>query len=154
MGTGLIWARSCWGRFLIEATETLSRFRCSLNLGEVWGVELIKSILAVVEEMEGFPGREITFPINVVLEKWRTVSSIKLGIQDTVDIPSSIAILSNNRLSRFLLLARQGVSGYVTQKGGMKYWMDFHRCEKFELNYQRIPFKDTLNWKRTDMSVV
>ena len=84
-------------------------------------MELIKSILAVVEEMKEFPDREITFSIDVVLEKWRTVLSIKLEIQDVVDISSLIAILSNNRLLRFLLLARQGVSGYVTQKGGMEY---------------------------------
>ena len=84
-------------------------------------MELLKSILAVVEEMEGFPDREVIFPINVIFEKWRTVSSIKLGIQDTVDISSSITILSNNGLSRFLPLARQGVGGYVAQKGGMEY---------------------------------
>ena len=71
--------------------------------------------------MEGFSGREITFPVDVVLEKQRTVSFIKLEIQDTVDISSSIIILSNNRLSRFLLLIRQGVSDYIAQKGGMEY---------------------------------
>ena len=71
--------------------------------------------------MERFSGREITFSIDVVLKKQRTVSFIKLGIQDTVDISSSIIILSNNGLLRFLLLTRQGVSGYVTQEEGMKY---------------------------------
>ena len=84
-------------------------------------MKLIKSILTVVEEMKGFSDREITFSINVVLEKQRTVSSIKLGIQNAVDISSSITILSNNRLSRFLSLIRQEVSGYMAQKGGMKY---------------------------------
>ena len=84
-------------------------------------MKLIKSILAVVKEMEGFSGREITFPINIVLKKQRTVSSIKLEIQNVVNIPSSIAILSNNRLLRFLLLARQGVSDYMAQEGGMEY---------------------------------
>ena len=84
-------------------------------------MKLIKSILTVVEEMKGFSGREITFPINIVLEKQRTVSFIKLEIQDVVDIPSSITILSNNRLSRFLPLARQGVGGYMAQKRGIEY---------------------------------
>ena len=84
-------------------------------------MEFIKSILAVVEKMKGFPNREITFSINIVLEKQRTVSSIKFRIQDTVDISSLIAIFSNNGLSRFLLLARQRVSDYMAQEGGMEY---------------------------------
>ena len=84
-------------------------------------MKFIKSILAVVEKMEGFSDREITFPINVVLEKQRTVSFIKLEIQNTVNISSLIAILSNNRLSRFLPLARQGIGGYMAQEGGMEY---------------------------------
>ena len=84
-------------------------------------MKLIKSILAVVKKMEEFPDRKITFSINVVLKKQRTVSFIKLKIQNTVDISSSIIIFSNNRLSRFLPLTRQGVSGYMAQKGGMEY---------------------------------
>ena len=84
-------------------------------------MKLIKSILTVVEEMEEFPDKKITFLINVVFEKQRTVSFIKLGIQDTVDISSLIAILSNNGFLRFLSLIRQKVSGYMAQKGGMKY---------------------------------
>ena len=43
-------------------------------------MKLIKSILAVVEEMEGFSNREITFSVDVVLEKQRTVLFIKLEI--------------------------------------------------------------------------
>ena len=76
-------------------------------------MKFIKSILAVVEEMKGFLNREITFSINVIFEKQRTVSSIKLEIQNVIDILSSIVILSNNRLLRFLLLIRQEVSGYM-----------------------------------------
>ena len=74
-----------------------------------------------MEEMKGFPDTEITFSINVVFEKQRTVLFIKFGTQDVVDISSLIVILSNNRLSRFLPLARQGVSGYIAQEGGMEY---------------------------------
>ena len=161
----MIWARSCWGRFLVKATETLSRFhiQCLLNLGkvlgkiwagvvaltarnctridmgsrssEVWGVKLIKSILTVVKKMEEFLDKEITFPINVVFEKWRTVLSIKLEIQNTVDILSLITILSNNGFLRFLLLIRQRVNNYMTQKEGIKYWINFYKCGKFKLNY-------------------
>ena len=63
--------------------------------------------------MKGFPNREIIFLINVVFEKWRIVSSIKLGIQNTVDIISLIIILSNNRFLKFLLLIRQEIDGYI-----------------------------------------
>ena len=98
-GSSLKQQKPCWG-----FTEILLRFQCSLNLGKVlgkiwagvmaltarnhtridigsksskiWDVELIKSILTVVKEMKGFSDREITFLINVILEKQRTVSSI------------------------------------------------------------------------------
>ena len=134
MGTGLIWARSCWGWFLIKATETLSRFQCSLNLGEVlgkiwaevvaltarnctridigfrngeiWDIKLIKSILAVMKKMKGFSNKEIIFSINVVFEKWKTVLFIKLEIQNTVDISNLITIFNNNEFLRFLLLIK------------------------------------------------
>ena len=157
-------------------TEILLRFQCSLNLNEVldkiwaevmaltvrnciridigfrssrvWDIELIKNILTVMKEMKRFLDREITFPINVIFKKWKTILSIKLGIQDTVDISSLIIILSNNRLLRFLSLARQEISDYVTQKEDMKYWIDFHKCGKFKLNYQRVSFKDMLNQKK------
>ena len=117
-------------------------------------MKLIKSILAVVEEMKGFPNREITFLINVVLEKQRTVLFIKFEIQNVVDISNLITILSNNGLLRFLLLIRQKISDYMTQERGIEYWMDFHEYEKFELNYQRVSFKDTFNWKRINMLII
>ena len=69
-------------------------------------MKLIKSILAVVEKMEGFPDKKITFSINVIFEKQRAVSSIKLKIQNVIDISSLIVIFSNNELLRFLLLIR------------------------------------------------
>ena len=84
-------------------------------------MKFIKSILAVVKEMEGFSDKEIIFLINIIFEKQRTVSFIKLEIQDAVDISSSITILSNNRLLRFLLLTRQKIDGYMAQKKGMEY---------------------------------
>ena len=84
-------------------------------------MKFIKSILVVVEEMEEFSGKEITFSINIIFEKWRTVLSIKLEIQNAVDISSLIIILSNNGLLRFLLLVRQEIGDYMAQKGGIKY---------------------------------
>ena len=117
-------------------------------------MKLIKSILAVVKEMKGFSDKEITFLIDVVFKKWRIVSSIKLEIQNAVDILNLIVILSNNRLLRFLLLTRQEIDDYMAQKEDMKYWMNFHECGEFELDYQRVPFKDMLNWKETDISGV
>ena len=84
-------------------------------------MKLIKSILAVVKEMERFLNREITFSINVIFKKQRIVSSIKFEIQNAVDISNSIIILSNNRLLRFLLLVRQGVSDYIAQKEDIEY---------------------------------
>ena len=69
-------------------------------------MKFIKSILTVVEKMKGFPDKEITFLINIVFKKQRTVSFIKFEIQNTVDISSSIVIFSNNELLRFLLLTR------------------------------------------------
>ena len=74
-----------------------------------------------MKEIKRFSDREITFSIDVVFEKQRTVLFIKFEIQNVVDISSSIAILSNNRLLRFLLLIRQGIGGYIAQKGGMEY---------------------------------
>ena len=107
-----------------------------------------------MKKMKGFSDKEIIFSIDVVLKKQRTVLFIKFEIQNVINISSLIIILSNNGLSRFLLLTRQGISDYVAQEKGIEYWMDFHECGKFELNYQRVFFKDMLNWKRTDMLIV
>ena len=143
-----------WAGVMALTVRNHTRIDMGSRSSRVWDMKFIKSILAVVEEMKGFLNREITFPINVVLEKWRTVLSIKFGIQNTIDIPNSIIILSNNRLLRFLPLVRQGVGGYMAQERGMEYWMDFHECRKFKLNYQRVLFKDMLNQKRINISVI
>ena len=95
-----------WAGVIALTARNHTRIDMEFRSDEVWDVKLIKSILAVVKEMKGFSDREIIFPINIVFEKWRTVSFIKLGIQDVVDISSSIAIFSNNRLLRFLSLIR------------------------------------------------
>ena len=84
-------------------------------------MKFIKSILTVVKEMKGFSDKEITFSIDVIFEKQRAVLSIKLEIQNMIDILSLIIILSNNRLLRFLLLIRQGIGGYITQEESIEY---------------------------------
>ena len=43
-------------------------------------MKLIKNILAFMKKMKGFSDKEIIFPINVILKKWRIVLFIKLGI--------------------------------------------------------------------------
>ena len=36
--------------------------------GRIRGVIFIKGLLAIIHQIEGFPGREITFPFDIVLE--------------------------------------------------------------------------------------
>ena len=36
--------------------------------GRIRGVIFIKGLLAIIHQIEGFPGREIIFPFNIVLE--------------------------------------------------------------------------------------
>ena len=107
-----------------------------------------------MKKMEGFSNKEITFSINVIFEKWRIVSFIKFKIQNAVDILNLIVIFNNNRLLKFLSLIRQKIDDYIIQKRDIKYWMNFYKCGKFKLNYQRVLFKDMLNWKKTDILVI
>ena len=167
MRTELIWVRfllnltesgwglsKIWTEIMTLTVRNCTRIDMGSESSRVWGMKLLKSILAVVEKMKGFSDREIIFLINVVFKKQRTVLSIKLRIQNMIDISSSIIILSNNRLSRFLLLIKQGIDSYMAQKRDVKYWMDFHGCGKFKLDYQRVLFKDMLNQKRINISVI
>ena len=74
--------------------------------GRVQSVELIKSFLIIVNEVERFSSRKISFPIDIIFEEWQIISPIKFGVQNMIDIPSSFAILSYDRYMRFLTLAR------------------------------------------------
>ena len=143
-----------WTKIITLTARNCTKIDIKFKSSRVWDMKFIKSILTVVKKMKRFSNKEIIFLINVIFEKQRTVSFIKFEIQNTVNISSSIIILSNNRLSRFLPLVRQEVSGYMAQERGMEYWMDFHECGKFKLNYQRVPFKDTLNQKRINMLII
>ena len=84
-------------------------------------MKLIKSILTVVKKIKEFPDRKTIILINIIFEKQRTVSFIKLEIQNTVNIPSLITIFNNNRLIRFLPLIKRKVSSYITQKSDIEY---------------------------------
>ena len=95
-----------WAEVMALTVRNYTRIDMGFRSSRIWGIKLIKNILVVVEKMEGFLNREITFSINIVLEKQRTVLFIKSGIQNAVDISSSIAIFNNNRFLRFLLLIR------------------------------------------------
>ena len=87
----------------------------------VWDIKFIKSILAVVKKMKEFSNKEIIFLINIVFEKQKIVLSIKLEIQNTVDISNLIIIFNNNELLKFLPLIKQEIDDYITQKGNIKY---------------------------------
>ena len=69
-------------------------------------MKLIKSFLTIVNEVERFSSRKISFLIDIIFEERRTISPIEFGIQNTIDISSSFAILSYDRFMRFLTLVR------------------------------------------------
>ena len=69
-------------------------------------MKLIKSFLTIVNEVERFSSRKISFPIDIIFEKRQTISPIEFEVQNMIDIPSSFAILSYDRFARFLTLAR------------------------------------------------
>ena len=55
---------------------------------------------------------------------------IHLGVEYSDNISDSLAVLSNNRFSEFLMLARERVSSHMAQKGGVKHRMDLHGFRK------------------------
>ena len=95
-----------WAEVIALTVRNCIKIDIEFRSSRIWDMKLIKSILTVVEKMKRFSDKEIIFSINVVFKKQRTVLFIKFEIQNTVDISNSIAILSNNRLSRFLLLIK------------------------------------------------
>ena len=95
-----------WAGVMTLTARNCTRIDMRFRSSRVWDIKFIKSILAVIKKMKEFSDREITFLINVVFKKQRIILSIKLEIQNAVDISSLIIILSNNRLLRFLLLIR------------------------------------------------
>ena len=60
--------------------------------------------------------------------------SIHLGVEYSGNIPGSLAVLSDNRFSGFLTLARERVSSHMAQKGDVKHRMNLHGFRKLQLN--------------------
>ena len=60
--------------------------------------------------------------------------SIHLGVEYSGNIPGSLTVLSDNRFSGFLTLARERVSSHMAQKGGMEHRMNLHGFRKLQLN--------------------
>ena len=81
---------------------------CDMRSGSsrVQSVELIKSFLTIVNEVERFSSKKISFSINIIFEEWQTILPIEFEVQNTIDISSSFAILSYDRFTRFLTLTR------------------------------------------------
>ena len=95
-----------WTEIITLTVRNYIRIDMRFRNSEIWNVKFIKSILAVMKKMERFSDREITFLINVIFKKQKTVSFINFKIQNVIDILNLIVIFSNNRLLRFLLLIR------------------------------------------------
>ena len=59
---------------------------------------------------------------------------IHLGVGYSGNIPGSLTVLSDDRFSGFLMLARERVSSHMAQKGGVEHRMDLHGFRKLQLN--------------------
>ena len=60
--------------------------------------------------------------------------SIHLGVKYSGNIPDSLTVLSDDRFSGFLTLARERVSSHMTQKSDVKHRMNLHGFRKLQLN--------------------
>lgn len=91
-----------------------TRFEVRAGGTRVRGVIGIKSFLTVIQKVERFPSWKMTFPVDVVLEERRSVTSVNLGVEDTVHVPSPFAVLGDDGFAGFLTLARERIVGYMT----------------------------------------
>jgi len=48
--------------------------------GRVGEVVFIERLLTIIQKMERLPSREVTFPIDVILEQGWVIASITLGV--------------------------------------------------------------------------
>ena len=55
---------------------------------------------------------------------------IHLGVKYSDNISDSLTVLSDDRFSKFLTLARERVSSHMTQKGDVKHRMNLHEFRK------------------------
>ena len=59
---------------------------------------------------------------------------IHLEVKYSGNIPGSLTVLSDDRFSGFLTLARERVSSHMAQKGGVKHRMNLYEFRKLQLN--------------------
>ena len=56
---------------------------------------------------------------------------IHLGVEYSDNIPGSLTVLSDNRFSGFLTLARERVSSHMAQKNDVKHRINLYEFRKF-----------------------
>jgi hypothetical protein len=95
--------------------------------GRYGSMVVLDGLLTIINHIERFPGREVAFPVNVILKQRRIIATVHLRVQDSVNVPRTFAILSKDRFSGFLALARQGVGSHMAQQGSVEDRMYFHR---------------------------
>ena len=59
---------------------------------------------------------------------------IHLEVKYSDNISGSLTVLSDDRFSGFLTLARERVSSHMTQKSDVKHRMNLHEFRKLQLN--------------------
>lgn len=131
--------------------ETRKNVRtCGSRIG---GVVIIEGLLTIVDQMKWFPCWEMAFPIHIVFDEWRGVTTVKLGVEDGIDIPGALAILGDDGRVRFLTLARQGVVSRMAEEAGVEDGMNFHGFGEFKFDDQGV-LKHPFNWKGSHIVIV
>ena len=59
---------------------------------------------------------------------------IHLEVEYSDNISDSLTVLSDDRFSGFLMLARERISSHIAQKGDVKHRMNLHEFRKLQLN--------------------
>ncbi len=75
-------------------------------------------------------------------------------VQNAINILKSFVIFNNNRFTRFLTLFKKKIDNNVINKSSIKNKINFCRYKEFELNNQRISFKDALYFKKINITIV
>lgn len=121
--------------------------------GRVDGVIFIDSLLTVIDHIEGFPGRDVRLPVDIVFQQRWLKAAVILGVGNAVDIPSSFAFLGDNWFAGFWSLAGQRVLGNVLQQASMENRMDLHRLREVKFDDQWVG-EHSFDWKGSHMAIV
>lgn len=116
-------------------------------------VIFVDSCLAVVDQVEWFPGRDMRLPIDIVLQKGWLESAVVLGVRDIINVLCSLAVLGDDGGTRFLALAGQRILRGMLQQTGVEDRMDFHGLGKAELDNQRIG-EYSFDWVRSHIAII